>query len=1109
MLGIMIIIHKTENMKKVFVISTLLALTCTVSSQVRIWEGKETIPTYVRADDVLSPVFYSGRGVQGAQGKMYPYSAQSNLGDEIMDVTYDMVYLENEYLKVTVLPGFGGKVFKVVDKTNGYEIIHRNSNIKYDLIGTLGAWISGGIEWCFPHHHRPSTIMPADYILQKNEDGSATVWVGETERILRLRAVIGITLHPGRSYFEVDYRINNSTDITKTFLFWANASMTANENYRTFWPPSQEIAVNHNNSSFISWPTSTTKYSHADYTSGVDLTWWKNHPTPVSFFFWQGTEGFIGGYDYGKNAGTVHVGNVHENKTSKLFQFGPGTVGQAYRRKLTDDDKAYVELMTGTFVNNQPDYAWIAPHSVKDAKNYYYGIRDIEIAKNANIDASVTLQMRDLKTVFYGFNTTRLYEDARISLHYGEEEIVSRTIDIDPAHPFTATHKSRNELDEYQLFIQLFDADGNELISYRPYKPRNPELPEEMVEVEPASEIESVEDLYLAGRFVEQFYRPFHNADDYYLAALAKSPDDYRVNLALGMRRVSQWRYEEALEHLQRAADKLRVKYFQPMEGELFYYMGLAQKALGLEEEAYGNLYHATWYYEWFSAGFYQLALMEGIKGNYGKALEFARNAYSTNNNDGRIAVLYAALLRKNGQEKKALSVIDKIIEFDPINYTAYYEKGLILGEDLLTAHLDLMQDPDNNHLDIAVQYTSAGLYDEGIKLLTSLEAPENPLVYYYLAWMYHLTGKNSKSREMLMSAAGKSPDYCFPYRKESKKVLEYAAVTLPDHALASYLLGNLLYDYRKDDAVAAWKNAVDADPGFSMIWRNLAFAAFHHQKDVDKAIDYLHKALEGDKNQPIWYAELAEYYDASDRDNNECLSLLEENIEVVRMDATAPKEMVKLLNLKGDYNKAIDLLNTHHFRTWEGGRIIHSYYVDAHVLRARERMEAGNHTGALEDLEAALLYPSNLEVGKTNDDERGAMIWYTMGQVYESQGKKKAARSYYQKAVNANNNAADVRYYQALAHDKLGETSAADALYTELIEQGKMLIDRGLTVSSIGVDDIRPAREIFSDGYYFQALGNKGLGREKEAEKLLEESLKIYPNHLWANVLRGDSGKP
>ena len=206
------------KIKQAILIIGILLISSPVFSQVRVYEGVETIPSYKRDKDVPSPIFYTGRGVQGAAGKMYPYPAQTNYGDERIDMDYNMVYLENEYIKVTILPDFGGKIYKAVDKTNGYEIIHSNTSIKYDLIGTLGAWVSGGIEWCFPHHHRPSTLLPADYVLQENEDGSATVWIGETERISRLRGIVGVTLHPGCSYFEVEYRLNNPTDITKPAL---------------------------------------------------------------------------------------------------------------------------------------------------------------------------------------------------------------------------------------------------------------------------------------------------------------------------------------------------------------------------------------------------------------------------------------------------------------------------------------------------------------------------------------------------------------------------------------------------------------------------------------------------------------------------------------------------------------------------------------------------------------------------------------------------------------------------------------------------------------------------------------------------------------------------
>jgi len=147
---------------KVFLPLIFLYFFTDISAQVRVYEGQETIPTYQLGPNEPSPVFYTGRGVQGAAGHMYPYPAQIRLGEEKSDVVYDMVYLENEYIKVTIAPDLGGKLFSAIDKTNGHEIFHRNSTVKPDLIGTLGAWISGGVEWCFPHHHRTSTFIPAD-----------------------------------------------------------------------------------------------------------------------------------------------------------------------------------------------------------------------------------------------------------------------------------------------------------------------------------------------------------------------------------------------------------------------------------------------------------------------------------------------------------------------------------------------------------------------------------------------------------------------------------------------------------------------------------------------------------------------------------------------------------------------------------------------------------------------------------------------------------------------------------------------------------------------------------------------------------------------------------
>lgn len=1095
-----------QRFRYLYLAIILLLFVIQSNAQVKIYEGTETIPTYKMGADKTSPIFYTGRAVQGAEGRVYPYPSQTNLGSELVDVEYDMVYLENEYIIVKVLPAFGGRLFSAIDKTNGHELFHTNTVIKPDLIGTLGAWISGGIEWCFPHHHRTTTMLPSDYRMVQNQDGSATIWIGETEKTMDLRGVVGMTLHPDRSYIEVDYRINNTNTVTKNFLFWANVAITANKDFRTFWPPSQEIGVFHNNTSFTHWPISHQNYNGIDYTKGVDLTWWKNHPNPVSIFMWDSKSGFIGGYDYGQNAGTVHVGSPIENSTSKLWQFGPGLQGQNARRKLTDDGKAYVELMTGTFSNNQPDYSWILPHSVKDAKNYWYPIRDLEVVKNSNTDASVTLQMRDDKTVFYGFNTTTQFPDAQVILRNGNDILVQKRLDIAPGTPFTSTYKSKRKLDEFKLHLELQDSEGKVLVSYTPIKPELPELPEPQETIKKPEELESVEDLYLTGRFVEQFKRAGINPDDYYLAALKKSPNDYRTNIALGIRRLEQTRYEESLSYFQTAGEKLNIKYYQPKEGELYYYMGLVQKQLGHKEEAYQNFGRSTWYYQWLSSGNFQLAQLETQKGNFKKALDFIQTAYSTNNRDGRINVLYSAILRNLGKTEKAAKLMDSLLAYDPLNFSALYEKSILQGNASLIKWHKNMQDVENNYLEVATHYMNSGLFQEGISLLSEVNQPNNPLTMYYLSWFYTSIGDSDKAKELQQSAQKGDLDYVFPYRVETEKVLNNALEINPQDATANYLLGNLLYDKRPEEAMAYWKNASELNDSFAMVWRNLAYGAFYHQKDPDQAIDYLTKAISLDNSYPLWYDELSQYYDESKQDYKTMLSVLSNNLEVVKKDVAAPKAYVKLLNLNGEYDKAISFLNNHHFRTWEGGRETYWSYVDAHTLKALELLKNKEYKSAITELNKALVYPENLEVGKPLHDEKNAMIYYFMGQASEKLGNVNQAKIQYQKSASSQNGPrmTDLLYFQGKSLEKLGQHDKAKQHFQKLIAKGKEVLEgdsdnRSIAVSQASLGEAK----MISYAYYLKALGNKGLNKSDQANELFKTSLNNYPNNLWAKVIQ------
>ena len=459
------------------------------------------------------------------------------------------------------------------------------------------------------------------------------------------------------------------------------------------------------------------------------------------------------------------------------------------------------------------------------------------------------------------------------------------------------------------------------------------------------------------------------------------------------------------------------------------------------------------------------------------------------------------------GHPEKALPLIDNLIAYDPLNFVALYERGLIEGKPSLNQWYKNMQDLDNNHIEIAVNYMNAGLYEDGANLLSSLENSQSPLVYYYMAWFYNQLQNSTKLNYCLQRTKGLSLDYSFPYREETEIILNFVIDNDSKNASAYYLLGNLLYDHRKEEAIGAWKKASEIDENLAMVWRNLAFSSYFHHKNMNQAIDYISKAIAINNTVPIWFSELSKYFDVSKADYKKCLAILEKNIETVKKDVQAPKTLVALYNIDGDYDKALNFLKSHRFRTWEGGRETYWSYVDANVLKSLELANAGNFKEAIKYLDDAMLYPENLEVGKPTHDEKNAMIHFFKGEVYSKmKNYKKAKESYKQSTLSVNTwrSKYDLLYFQAESYKKLGQTETANEIFNNIIERARAYRKDGEGNTLVAVEEASATNnKVISRSYFLEALGNKGLGNNSEADKFFKMALNEYQNNLWAKILR------
>ena len=311
-----------------------------------------------------------------------------------------------------------------LDKTDNYNFVYRQHVIKPVLISILGAWISGGVEWNIPHHHRATTFDPVQYTVENNADGSKTVWVGELELRQRMRWAVGYTLRPGKSYLEAKLRILNREPEANTMLCFANVAVHVNDNYQIIFPPSTQFGTGHSKTAFQSWPIDD---------SGVDISWYKNHPTSGSVFAWNYADDFFAGYDHGKEAGIMSIADHNVVPGKKFFTWG--TRDTSWRDALTDSDGPYIELMAGAYSDNQPDYSWLQPYEVRSFSMNWYPFRGIGGVKQANLEAAVNLEVTN-NTATVGFCTTSAHPEAKMMLKAGQKVLLEETSAINPGKPY-------------------------------------------------------------------------------------------------------------------------------------------------------------------------------------------------------------------------------------------------------------------------------------------------------------------------------------------------------------------------------------------------------------------------------------------------------------------------------------------------------------------------------------------------------------------------------------------------------------------------------------------------------------------------------------------------
>jgi tetratricopeptide (TPR) repeat protein len=976
------------------------------------WEGTLTIPTYGWQDDVNPKLWALESGVKFSitvKGAIvYPYTMQDYLSRTKTNRTYKALFLENEYLKVTCLPELGGRLHSVFDKTEGKEMFHLNDVIKPGMIAMRGAWISGGVEWnAGPQGHTVTVLSPVDALIGRSKDGSAYLEINNLEKSQRTQWTVRVTLHPGKAYLDEQIRLFNPEDAVSPYYFWNCTAFPCRDGTRFIYP--MTLGTDHNGVTFFSWPVD----------NGRDLSWLKNYEIYASVFAVNCVFDFFGAYDVDANRGIVQVADHHVLSGKKAWTWGTWDFGLVSQKNLSDDNGPYIEVQSGP-LPTQSDYGELLPRQVVSWQEYWYPVHGLgDGFEYATKDIAVQSK-RDGDKIQFRILATSDFPNAVCAFSRDGREFLKKTVNLTPEKPQILILSSARQS---PVDVTIKTGKGEVLASFTsplpiPETPR----PEPSGLMTKPDEQLTLEQKYLKGRKYDLSTNR-RKAREYYQKALAEDADYSPALRALAVLDVEAGLYEKAAERLETALRR------DDADGLSWYFLGVSRLKLKNPKDVLRCAYKAVRCLGTASLGYDLAGRAYVLSADHVKAVAAFKKAVELNPTDARarnhlLLALYAAGKTKPAEKLAKESIAQDPTDLIPAAVIALRDKDSM--KDFVHQARAFVGEDDFQMLEAALVFAEVGLATEAEKLVSAVcveAVPQNersPLPIYYLAWFASLQKDATKARAYLEQASRMYRDYVFPSRPEAVEIFEYATANNPDDAYAHLHLGNLYANLdRLEEAVRHWQKAADLDPSLSVAFRNLALYAWAVEEDLPKAEGLYRKAIAARPKDQTLYRDLADVYLAAKRRPDAIKALESTPSETIRR-ADVIIMLAQAYLDEQRYDDAIDLLeSTPYFVNWEGQSITWDIFHKAHVERGRQRFENKDFAGALHDFEAALTYPENIGVGRSNRPQEAA-DQYRRGKAAEALDRLEKARSAWKEGAAGYEGSDEQNKYRRLCKEQL-----------------------------------------------------------------------------------------
>ncbi|HEY3339066.1 MAG TPA: DUF5107 domain-containing protein [Propionicimonas sp.] len=1025
-------------------------------AEVAVWSEPVVLPTYLPDLPDRFPAYLDRRVYQGSSGRVFPLPFHDRISEEPTDHSWVGLHLENEFLRVLVLPELGGRIHYAIDRRTGYPLFYANPVIKPALVGLAGPWLAGGVEFNWPQHHRPATFLPVAWEL---DEADGTVWCSDHDPFARMKGMHGIHLEPASTVLELRVRLYNRSDEPQTFLWWANVAAEVHSDYQSFFPDDVHMVADHAKRAVSTFPVASGSYYGIDYPKrrgedtrtdsprvvpGDRLDWSRNIPVPTSYMCVGSAGDFFGGYDHRAKAGFVHWADHNFVVGKKQWTWGDAAFGHAWNRNLADDGSAYIELMAGAFTENQPDFSHIAPGETKSFSQFWYPLAGTGPAVAADLRAALGVEVAGDATTLR-LDATADLGDVRLLVRNGADVVLDTSFALSPtrrAEFVVATAAS--------LAVTLV-AGQTVVLEWSPAEPT--EVAELQPAVEPAepTAVEGVEQLYLTGRHLEQYRHATRSPEPYWNEALVRDPGHWASHVALATRRYREARYGEAERHLRAAISRLTMLNPNPEVGDAHYLLGLVLVRQGRDPEAHAAFAKAAWLQAWVPAASLQLALIDARRGDAAAALGRVRTALGLRPEHLQARNLEVVLLRRLGRSEEAGSVLSATLAIDPLDLWARHLAGeLHEGQGQLEAQA---------LLDVALENARAGDIAAAVELCALARAADasrplgqtacGVLSDYVAAHILERSGDPAGASGLRARARSGERTWNFASRLDEVDALESALAADPEDPTAAALLGHWLYaNGRGVDAVDLWRRSAATDPADPVVWRNLGVAAYNLHHDQAEALAAYDRAIAVAPHDARLIFESDQLWKRTGRSVADRLARLDARPGLVGGRDDLCVAYAHLLVSAGRADEALALLRGRRFQPWEGGegQVLGCWERTLLVL-AQSALAAGDSAGAIAQLDAALDPP--LLLGETRHPLASpAQVLLALGDAYAADDDEASAQQAWRAAAAAAGDFTGMSptaysentYFSILAARRTGDGDRAAALVLGLAGHARTL---------------------------------------------------------------------